>query len=168
VGNLDTAREVFHKGLTTPTMFMRLEKPRMLVGSARLALAEGQPQAAADFVAQARAFAVERKMKQVLPLIDLAEGDAQAALGQPAAALEAFERAEAQAAAMGMRPMTWKAQAGAARALDALKRPDEAGAKRQRAQVMVEEIAGLFEDADLRQQFTEEAMERIRGAVAVI
>ncbi len=106
-------------------------------------------------------------MKHVAPLIDLAQGETQAALGQMEAALEAYEQAEARGAEMGMRPTIWQAQAGAARALDALSRPAEADAKRQAARSTIDEIAALFQDAGLREQFVEDALSQIRGLVAV-
>jgi hypothetical protein len=58
---------------------------------------------------------------------------------------------------MQMRPIVWQSRARGARALAALGRTAEAEAKRAAAQLMVDEIGGLFAEPDLREKFLEQA-----------
>jgi len=128
------------------------------MATASVALAEGQPDRAAKLVAEAQDFAAERAMRHIYPLIGLAQGQVQAALGQPALALAAYEQVDAQAAAMGMRPFLWQAKAGAAAALDALGRPAQAESKRESARLMIDEIAGMFESDEMRAAYSTAAL----------
>lgn len=64
---------------------------------------------------------------------------------------------------MKMRPLVWQAHAGAAQLLAAMGRAAEADAKRQAARAMIDEIAGLFEDDNLRAAFVESARKKIDG-----
>jgi tetratricopeptide (TPR) repeat protein len=162
VGNLAAAEEVFRKGLATPTMFMLLERPRYLVGLALVALAQSRPDDAADLVAQARAYAEERQMRHVYPLVALTEGRVSASRQRHDEALRAFHRAESLAKELGMRPTVWQAQAGAARALEALGRASEAEAKRSEARLLIDEIAALFQDVQLRSLYLEGALAQVK------
>jgi len=60
-----------------------------------------------------------------------------------------------------MRPMVWQARVEAAKVLDALGRTAEAEAKRRDARAMIDEIAALFTDENLRAAFVESAMRKI-------
>ncbi len=73
-------------------------------------------------------------------------------------ALESFGRAEELALEMGMRPLAWKARAGTAQVLATLDREEEAAAKRSGALSLVLELAGLFEDQNLRSMYLEDSL----------
>ena len=78
-------------------------------------------------------------------------------MGDTAQALESFNRAEELASEMTMRPWTWKAQAGAAQVLTGMGRQGESDAKRTGAMATLNEMAGLFEDQEMRSMFLEDA-----------
>jgi hypothetical protein len=69
--------------------------------------------------------------------------------------------AEQEAQELGMRPLVWQARAAAADVLTALGQASQAEEKRQAAQAMVGEIAGLFEAQDLRAAFLQNALSKI-------
>jgi hypothetical protein len=56
-----------------------------------------------------------------------------------------------------MRPLVWRAHAGAARVLSALGRDSEAEPKLQEARQTIDEIASLFEDPSLATSFRQTA-----------
>jgi class 3 adenylate cyclase/tetratricopeptide (TPR) repeat protein len=161
VGNLARANEMFQKGLNYPTTMGLIVKPNNLLGAAYVALAQEKFDEAMKFVDDARAYADERKMKHQFPEIALAQARIYAARGDHARALEQFNRAEQLALELKMRPIVWQARAGAAQALDALDRKDEANTKRREAKAMIDEIAELFRDENLRKLFLENATRRI-------
>jgi tetratricopeptide (TPR) repeat protein len=115
LGRYDIAREHFQRGLTTPTVMKYLNRPRFLIGLARVELAQGRMDEAVADVAEARAFAEAHKMLWWYPMISLAEADVNAALSHDAGALECYRSAEAQAAWLGMTPVAEKASEGAMR-----------------------------------------------------
>ena len=79
------------------------------------------------------------------------------ASGDPSGALENFNQAEELASQMTMRPWTWKAQAGAAQVLAGMGRQGESDAKHSGAMATLNEMAGLFEDQEMRSMFLEDA-----------
>jgi tetratricopeptide (TPR) repeat protein len=161
-GDVDRAAEFFQKGLTQPTPAMLLQKPQFLIGQALIALAKSSLTEAMMRVEEARAFAEERAMKNVYPLAFVVRGQVIAAQGEPARALEDFNRAEALAQEMQMRPLVWRARVGAAQALSTLGRLNEAKVKRHEARAMIDEIAGLFRDQELRTLYLESVNEARR------
>ena len=160
LGDIDRADEFFQNGLTHPTMFMLLEKPRFLVGSAHVALARHNLDDAAKHVNEARAYVEERQMKYLYPEVALADARVSMARGLGDRALEQFDRAETVALEMKMRPAVLQARAGAATALAQLGRTAEAERKRNAAREMMDEMAGLFRDENLRKVFVESAMNK--------
>jgi len=58
---------------------------------------------------------------------------------------------------MGMRPLVWQLRAGSAQVLSASGRTEAASAKRTEALDMIDEIAGLFQDEELRSSYLENA-----------
>jgi class 3 adenylate cyclase/tetratricopeptide (TPR) repeat protein len=153
VGKLDRAQELLQRGLDAPSVFQILETPRYLAGLGLVALARGELDHAAAKAAAAHTFAHERGMKNHYPFVGLVQGKIAASQGDHLAALAALDEAEGFALEMGMRPYIWQARAQAARALSALGRSGEATAKRQAARQIVEEIAGLFANTELRDRF---------------
>jgi len=63
---------------------------------------------------------------------------------------------------MGMRPLAWQAQAGQAQVLSLLGREAEAEQKRVEARKIIDEIAGLFKDEELKSLFLENALHKVR------
>src|SRR5205823_12414928 len=100
-GDLDRAAELYERGVTVPTTYWLLLRPRLLAGAARVAIARRDFETAAERLQTARTYAEERAMKNTYPLLALAEGQLAVARGESAAALAAFERAEQLAAEMG-------------------------------------------------------------------
>jgi tetratricopeptide (TPR) repeat protein len=92
-------------------------------------------------------------MRHMYPLMRLTAGWIHSAWGDYKQALTQLELAESLAAELQMRPLLWQAQDAAASALDALGRHSEASQKRQSAQEVIQEIAGLFHDDALRQAY---------------
>ena len=157
VGHPEQARDFFQKGLTVPTMLSQLERPRLLVGLALIDLKLGKVEQAEQQLAEAKTFAMTHGLQYIYPLVAHAEGRVAEGRGDAAGALAAFERAEQLALDLELRPIIWQARANAARALAALGRMAEAEAQRAAAQMMVDEIGGLFADPDLREKFLEQA-----------
>ena len=156
-GDAQRALEFFQQGLNTPTAFMYLARPLLLVGSAFVALGGGDIEGAGSLVQEAREFTESRSMRHFYPLMSLANAQVSLAMGDTAQALESFNRAEELASEMTMRPWTWKAQAGAAQVLAGMGRQGESDAKRSGAMAMLNEMAGLFEDPKLSAMFLEDA-----------
>jgi tetratricopeptide (TPR) repeat protein len=160
-GKLEQAREYFLRGLTFPTMTINLERPRLLVGRALVNLQLDQLDAAAEQVSEAQAYTTEKGLVFLQPHVSYAGGCVAAAQGQLAEALAHFERAEQLALSMEMRPILWQARAKAAQALSGLGRRGEAEARRAAARSVVADMAGLFQDAELREHFLKAALSRI-------
>ncbi|MFQ5408163.1 MAG: hypothetical protein ACE5FI_07045, partial [Anaerolineales bacterium] len=78
-------------------------------------------------------------------------------------AVEAYQRAGAEAGRMTMRPLVLRACAGAARGLDALGRTAEAGAKREEAHAVIDEVVRMFDDEELRETYLEHAHHLLDG-----
>lgn len=163
---LDVARANFAKTASIPTTPMHIERPRVLVGEAMIALRQNDLDAAARYISEARVYTEERAMKNFYPLLAMADAWLNLARGEREQALADFTRAEELATPMNMRPLLWQARAGAAQVLAALGRHDEAEAKRREARAMVEEIANLFSDETLRAQFVENTQKGIDGGQA--
>lgn len=150
MGELDKSAAEFDAGLTVPTAFLHLGKPELLVGCAGVATEQGRLPQAADLLAEARSYAEEVGLRHIMPLVDLAEARIRLAEADYHAALKSYELAQEGALEMGLRPIVLQARCGAAASLDGLGRQDQASAKRGEAQAMLDEIAGLFQDEDLR------------------
>jgi tetratricopeptide (TPR) repeat protein len=159
LGNLDAAAEYFRNGLDTATAMMNLARPRLLVGSALLALANDDIDAAAQFIEEAREFAEQRAMRHYYPLIAFAAAQVSDRSGNAEKALEGFARAEKLAADLQMRPLVWMAQAGAASVLLATDRATEANEKRIQAKAVIDEIGKMFQDEKLRGMYLAGAVE---------
>jgi class 3 adenylate cyclase/tetratricopeptide (TPR) repeat protein len=161
IGNLDEASELFEKGLTIPTITGNLERPRLLIGSALLALSRNDTAGAERLLGEARALIQQHSLENNYPLLLNAEAKLRQASGDLEEALALLSRAEELAREMGLRPLVWRSSAAAAAILNELGRESEAEEKRRSAQVMIEEIAGLFEDPSLSQKFLDNAQSHI-------
>jgi tetratricopeptide (TPR) repeat protein len=152
-GKLDAAQEFFHKGLTIPTPQMLLQRPRLLYGSARVALAQGNIREADEQARQARASIEASNMKHYMPVVRLAEALVLAEQGDLEAAVERLAEVERLARGMRMRPLVLQAQVEAGRALAQLERSGEAQEKLDQARATMDEIAALFKDEALREKY---------------
>jgi tetratricopeptide (TPR) repeat protein len=161
IGDLELADEVFQKGLNYPTMFMYVEKARLLAGSALLALAKGETDEAYRLAGEALSFAQERDMRNMYPLTHLTMGKVQASRDEIDVALSSFDRAETEAMALNMRPFVWQSRVTAAETLKSAGRMAESEVKRTSARTVVEEISGLFKDEELRSTYLQSAMEKV-------
>jgi len=158
LGDYALAEEAFQKGLNNPSLFMLLERARLLAGSALLALTQGQADEATALAAEAQAFAQENEMCHLFPLIHLTQGLVWLAQERVDEALDAFNHSQSTARALEMRPYIWRAGVHAAQALEAAGRDEEARAEREAAQEMIQEIGGLFDDESLRQAYLESTL----------
>jgi tetratricopeptide (TPR) repeat protein len=161
LGDFPLADESFQKGLQQPTMFYLLERPRIMAGAALLALTRDELEEANRLAGESRTYAEERQMRHMYPLTSLVEGKVRMAGGNLKGALVDFERAEVEAEALGMRPYILEARLIQAEALSAMGQSEEADTKRTKAQEMVDEIAGLFQDEDLRSEYLRNKMAKI-------
>ena len=149
LGDLELAEELLQKGLSFPNMFILLERPRQLSGTALLACARGEFYEAVRLAEEARADAEEHGLRHLYPLTAFIHGKMLAANGDHNQALASLTLAEQEAHELGMRPLTWQTRAAAAEVLTALGQASQAEEKRQAAQAMVQEIADLFQEQDL-------------------
>ncbi len=162
LGNLDGAKELFQKGLNTPTIPSHMLRPLLLMGLAHVALAQDETEEASKYVSGARGLATAVEMKHFYPFIAFTDARVSAARGDAEAALAEFLRAEELALQMGMRPLVWQARAASARALSALGRSEEAGRKERETLAMIDEMAVLFDDRRMSDLFREGAMAKLR------
>ena len=160
-GNVEQAGELFQKGLTISTAPKYLVRPQLLIGSAFVALARGDMDEAKRLVQEAREFADERAMKHFYPLVALAQGKVDAARGEMERALEEFTHAEGLALEMQVRPLVVQARAGTAKVLSAAGRTGESEEKRLAAHAMIQEIAGLFQDEQLKDMYLANAVKKL-------
>lgn len=163
LGEMDKSAAEFDAGLTVPTAFLHLGKPELLVGCAGVATQQGRLPQAADLLAEARSYAEEVGLLHITPLIDLAEARLGLAHAEYNSALKRFRRAEDGAREMGFRPIVLQARCGAAAAMDGLNEPARAAVERDRARETMDEIAGLFQEEDLRKQFRESSSPQLRS-----
>lgn len=161
LGDFEIAEDSIQKGLNYPTIFSLMERPRLLAGAALLALNKGDPLEARRLIDEARYYAEERNMKHVRPLISLIAGKVYRALGDVEKSLQQFEAAETEALTMNMRPIVWQARAVAAELLEASGQHAAAAARREASRAVVEEIASLFRDPDLRAAYLDNVLEKI-------
>jgi class 3 adenylate cyclase/tetratricopeptide (TPR) repeat protein len=152
-GDLPLADTVIAAGLNTPNTYSLIERPRHLAASAKLAGAQGDWERAVTLAAEARTHAEEHLLRQHYPLTALVQGQVYAGAGQVEPALEAFDTAQREASAFGMRPILWQAHLAAAGALSDLGRQPEAEQHRAAAGKILYEIANLFEDQELKQVY---------------
>ena len=151
LGDLDRAGELFRQGLSVSTAVKFLARPFLLVGSAIVDLSRGNLEDASLSMVEAREFVEEREMKNIYPLVSFADANLSAAGGKPEEALRHFEVGEELALKAPMRPL----RLGAAGALSSLGREEESKTQRHEARKMVDEIADLFQDGNLRKLYIE-------------
>lgn len=153
LGDIQLADESIQKGLNYPTMFSLIEHARLLAGSALLARNRGELDQARLAIEAALAYAQERGMRNLFPLLSLVNGKIYLAGNELDEALEAFKKAEALAVELTMRPLVWQARAAAAETLAKMGRLAEAEVEIASARAMAHEIADLFQDQTLRKVF---------------
>jgi tetratricopeptide (TPR) repeat protein len=158
INDMEQAAEFFQIGLTYPTVPMNWERPRLLHGQAQLALADNDLDKATSLLAEAKGIVEQHAIRSLYPLIAFAEAQIHTAHDDLVQAAEAYSRAEKLAIEMGLRPFIWKARANLSQLLLALGQTAEAETMKQEAQAMVNEIAGLFEDEELKAMFLENAL----------
>jgi ATP/maltotriose-dependent transcriptional regulator MalT len=152
-GESELAGELFGRGLTVPTTFWLIERPRLLAGSALVLLTGGDIDAAAGQIAEARQFAGERGIRHMDPLLTFVEAQIALASGDLPGALDLFERAEGGARTMGMRPLTEQALSAQVQALQRMGRSREADDRSARARAVTEEMRAFIHDPEMLQSF---------------
>jgi tetratricopeptide (TPR) repeat protein len=168
LGDLEVAEQALNQGIHSPNMFTRLERPRHLAGLALLASIRGEHAEALRLANEACGYAEEHQLGYHAPFTALVQGKVllagalSGAHGELEAGLASLAQAVELAGQCQIRPVIWKAHVAAAQALAAAGQPVLAEQHRAEAQAMVAEIAGLFENQDLRQQFLSSALQQIR------
>ncbi len=157
-GNLDEAQRYFDQGLVEPSAAKYLARPALLLGSGFVKMMQGESDEAGRLIGEGREFAEQRGMRHFYPVIEFAEANLLMVQENLGGALDAFLLGEKLASEMGAQPWVWQNQAGAARALDALGRSEDASVKRKEAEQSIEQIGGHFEDEELREHFLEHAI----------
>lgn len=160
LGEPDQAGEYFERGLSRPSSMEHIVRPQLLVGSGLVAMASGDLDEARLLIDSARGHIEELGTVNDLPLVELADGRLASAEGDFDQALEHLGRSEETAAEMGLRPLRLNALSEAARVYDQLGKPSEAAEWRHMARGLIDEMAALFTDPELRQTFTESAIRR--------
>jgi tetratricopeptide (TPR) repeat protein len=161
LGYPDLAYERFQNGLTTPSMQMYLQRPKLLAGAALAAQALGKSEEAAQHIEEARRYSEENGFKWFNPLVDLADGQVSAARGESERALDSYRRATALAKEMDMPHVTWQAQAGAARILRECGHASEAAALQSSAHQTLTTLATLFKQDSYREAFEQSINKKI-------
>jgi class 3 adenylate cyclase/tetratricopeptide (TPR) repeat protein len=127
-----------------------LERPRLLAAAARVALERGDRSRARQLVDEAAAYAEERGMRDVGPLLAFTRGSIHRAEGDPIHAERWFAEAAADAERMGLRLLARDVAAVRAEVADADGRTPDATAHRQQLERIVDEVTAEVVDADLR------------------
>lgn len=161
LGDADRAEEMFERGLTIPTAFWLLERPRLQVGMALVRLVRSDAEAAGSLLGEARQYADERGMRHILPLVEFGEAQLAFSTGDPARALDRFAAAAAGAQRAGMLPVVWQAHAGAAQVLAMIGRIDDVERERAMALATIDQMAAQFGDESLRAAFVENTGKKV-------
>lgn len=157
VGDAEMAGELFGKGLNYPTMMMKVERPRHLAGMATVQLMNGNLDEAHRLAQEACVFTEANRMKHLYSLTRLTLGRVLAAGGHHEAALIELGRAEKVAREMMLRPMLWQTLIKSAHSCKALGRTEESARAAADAETVIDVIAGLFDDDELRTAFRQNA-----------
>jgi class 3 adenylate cyclase/tetratricopeptide (TPR) repeat protein len=156
--DLEIAEEAIQFGLNYPNIYIRLERPRLLVAAALLALTKGDAHEAVRQAQEAVTYAEERSMLYLYPFLYLIYGKMLVARADPArrdleAGMEKLAHSEKHAQELGLKPVTWQAKAAMASALASSGKMEQVEQKLDEAKAVVLDIAGQFEDAHLRQAY---------------
>jgi len=125
----------------------------LALGQAELALAEGRPADALALARARRSLASERGLRPFEKDLDMLEGDALRALGDPIAAFAAHTQVLDASRAMGSVGLLWRVHGGLAQIADVS--ADASGARSQRAEAaaVVDRIAGSLAARGLDARF---------------
>jgi hypothetical protein len=160
LGDIGTADTAIQTGLTSPNLFINLERPRLSGAAALLALKSGKTDLAAHQISEGCAFVEKRKMQHIFPLFSLIEAQTRRAAGELETCLQTFERAEQEASRLGMRPINWQAKIGAAAIYESFGKVSESAAKRESAMEIIGEIASRIDDPELRSAYLQNTQSR--------
>ena len=153
--DMKIAEEAIQQGLNYQNMFSRLERPRHLAAAALLSLSRDELDEAVRLAEEACAYAEDRSMRYLYPFLFLVLGEVLVANGEIESGVERLERAGKEARQLGMRPVTWQAQAAAGHALASAGQKEQANKKLAEAYETAMEIGELFNDQDLRKAYQE-------------
>ena len=117
---------------------------------ARVALARGDVDGAANCSAQARNFVAAHSMKHLSPAVMLLDGDVSLARQALSHACDLYLRAAELAESMGLRPVIRQAWAQAAHVARLRNDPQSGEGWQHRADEVRAEMAALFDDPELR------------------
>jgi tetratricopeptide (TPR) repeat protein len=160
---VDEAAEAFQKGLNFPSMYKYLYQPLLQVGAALVALRRNELVEATKLVDEARGYVEQRGMKNMYPVVASAEAQVLFASGEHERSLDEFARMEALATEMKMSPLIWQACAGEAKVLAALGRDQQAELEREGARQVIDDMAALFTDQEMRAEFVEGATRKLNA-----
>jgi tetratricopeptide (TPR) repeat protein len=161
VGKYQEAASFFHKGLTIPTILSNLERPRLLVGAANLAISQKNVPEAERLLKEARDFVDEKGLKCHDSIVTLAQASLSVAQGQQEEALAHLKRMEDAAQEEGLAPYLWQARAQSFEIMNRLGHQGEAEVVRGKALATIDKMGKQFEDENMRKLFLENAMEKL-------
>ncbi len=153
LGDLSAAEADFDQGLQVSSASMYWEKPRLLIGKARVRAALDDPAEAHRLLDEAQTFLLDKEVRAYDAHLEhargealLAEGNAEEAIGRLASALD-VARAE------GLRIFAIEISATAARAATALGDGEAARKHTETARADMEEVAKQIADPELKSAF---------------
>jgi len=161
-GNVEGAREDLARGLTVSSVTARWERPRVLFGLARVALAQSQSPLAQEHLEEARSHVTTHGLRLYEPDLFLLDGIAAVADDRLADARTLLDEAVRSSGEIGRRPMKAEALVALARVHERGGEPEQADAARSRARTVMDEMANEIVADDLRESFVR-SMQEVHG-----
>ncbi len=152
-GDLASAEADFDQGLSISSASMYWEKPRLLIGKARVRAALGEPAAAHRLLDDAQTFLLEKEVRAFDAHLEHARGEALLVGGEAEEAAGHLASAHDLAREGGLRILVIEISAAAARAATALGDVEAARHHTETARADMEDVAEQMLDPDLKSAF---------------
>lgn len=156
-GDLESALDLFARGLAGSSASKLIETPRLLLGLASVRVRRGELDSASELIAEANTFVEERQMAYYRPVVAAARGEALLARGRNQEAAAAFAEGIEGAAAMGLVGLEWRQRASMARALIGAGQVDAAAEEAETARNLVAQQADRIIDLSMQASFLDRA-----------
>ena len=153
VDDLDAAGASFEKSLTGSSATRYMERPRSLLGAARVHHLMGDVGAATTMVTAARDFVDDKRLSHLGPSVSLAEATLAMGEGDLVGARDRLGAASIAAEEMGLKPDHIAISAALGKVHSALADHDSAATAWAAAQRSIEEVAARIIDEDLRMRY---------------
>jgi ATP/maltotriose-dependent transcriptional regulator MalT len=161
--DVEGAREDFARALVTSGVTAQWERPRVLLGLARVAMTQGQHALAREHLDEVRTYVATHGLGLYEPELLLLDGRVAQVDGRGDDARMLLTEAARAAGEMGRRPTKAEALATFAVLQDEAGDAAEAASSSARARAVVDEMAGEILDEDLRRSFVASASEIFGG-----